>query len=73
MSVSEEEELDTILTEVFSAWETQSIRSIAREIGISPTQLSNLMYGATPHRSTRGKLRAWWARRAVSLVGASPT
>jgi len=41
-----------------------SLRQAAREVGLSPTGLSNFINGAEPYVRTIRKLRAWMASRA---------
>jgi hypothetical protein len=40
-----------------------SLRQAAREVGLSPTGLSNFVNGAEPYVPTIRKLRAWMASR----------
>ncbi len=41
----------------------QSLRRVAREVGISPNGLRNFLRGSDPRPATRGKLEHWLAVR----------
>ncbi|MBI4512734.1 MAG: hypothetical protein HY702_01370 [Gemmatimonadetes bacterium] len=42
-----------------------SLRSAAREMGISPNGLRNFLNGATPRARTRAKLERWLGKRSA--------
>jgi hypothetical protein len=42
---------------------SRSLRSVAREIGLSPNGLRNFLHGAEPRPATRVKLERWLASR----------
>ena len=39
-----------------------SLRQVARDVGMSPTGLKNLLDGARPYSATRRKLECWYVR-----------
>lgn len=43
--------------------EGESLRQTAREVGMSPTGLSNFLNGAKPYTPTVRKLRAWYEEK----------
>lgn len=56
------DELDTVIEAARGAVRRRSLRTVAREIGMSPTGLRGLLDGASPYDKTRDRLRAWYAR-----------
>jgi len=63
--VNEKPEIATLRARVQSALETNSIRAIARETGLSHFAVAGFIGGATPRELTLKKLRAW-ANRSPS-------
>ena len=49
-----------------------SLRTAAREVGMSPTGLSKFMDGTEPYVPTVSKLRAWYASHSVPRAPAGP-
>ncbi len=46
--------------------ENTSLRSVAREIGMSPTGLKKFLQGTAPYSPTLRRLRNWYVRHAAS-------
>lgn len=45
--------------------EADSIRGVAREVGLPPNGLKYFLEGGVPRQATRRKLEAWFVRRAA--------
>lgn len=58
-------ELDRIRAELERELATSSLRSVAREVGMSPSGLSKVLAGGRPYRQTLTKLRAWRTRHTA--------
>lgn len=58
-------ELSAIRLALGDAVEQGSLRSVARETGMSATGLRALLDGAEPYLKTRDKVRLWMARHVV--------
>jgi len=43
-----------------------SLRTVAREMGMSPAALEAFLAGETPDAASRERLEAWWAREAAT-------
>jgi len=52
---------DEIRAALWAYLEVASLRQTAREVGMSPTGLSNFLNGAKPYTPTVRKLRTWYA------------
>jgi hypothetical protein len=59
----EENELNAIRAELASALERESLRSVARDVGMTPSGLAKVVASATPYAKTRRLLHAWSERR----------
>lgn len=55
------DELDEIREALRHAVHTRSLRSVAREVGVSPTGLYGVIKGAEPYSKTYEKLVLWYA------------
>lgn len=51
-----------------AARERTSLRAAAREVGMSPTGLSNFLRGSKPYPGTLRKLQAWYVREGTRHV-----
>jgi hypothetical protein len=49
--------------------ENTSLRSVAREIGMSPTGLKKFLMGTAPYSPTLRRLRNWYVHYAAQSVG----
>jgi hypothetical protein len=49
--------------------QSTSLRSVAREIGMSPTSLRNFLQGTEPYGPTVHRLRTWYIRYAAVSTG----
>lgn len=56
-------ELDQLRAELEEELGRSSLRSLAREVGMSATGLSKLLAGGQPYHRTLTKLRAWKTQR----------
>lgn len=56
--------IETIRATLRRRVSTTSLRGIAREVGMSPTGLSNFLGGTEPHHGTVGKLEEWYLEHA---------
>jgi hypothetical protein len=54
--------LDVIQGALRARIDVSSLRTAAREVGMSPTGLQKVLRGAAPSRSTQCKLEAWYLR-----------
>lgn len=50
----------------------RSLRKVAAEIGMSPTNLSHFLDGQSPYSATERKLNAWYVRHQLSRTTFSP-
>jgi|SRR5688500_2695886 len=50
--------------------ENTSLRSVAREIGMSPTGLKKFLQGTAPYSPTLRRLRSWYVQYAALQAGA---
>lgn len=62
---SEHVPLDRLRNAVEGGVAARSLRSVAREVGMSPSGLQKFREGATPYSSTRRKLEQWYLREAA--------
>ncbi|HEX6937969.1 MAG TPA: hypothetical protein VF158_01055 [Longimicrobiales bacterium] len=62
--------LDRLREAVAERVDAQSLRRVAREVGMSPTGLQKFLHGATPYSATRRKLERWYVREVASYGGA---
>lgn len=53
-------QIELIRAALFRFVESESLRRAAREVGMSPTGVSNFLYGSRPGGRTRTKLLAWY-------------
>jgi transcriptional regulator with XRE-family HTH domain len=51
---------ESIRTALWRYLESGSLRAAAREVGMSPTGLSNFLHGGMPRGPTLKKLREWY-------------
>ncbi|HEX2190486.1 MAG TPA: hypothetical protein VHG51_16375 [Longimicrobiaceae bacterium] len=65
MDTREQAELRRAVTQ---AAETQGVREVARQVGMSPMGLRNVTKGVQPHPRTWAKLREWYARERGAHV-----
>ena len=42
-----------------------SLRTVARQVGMSPAGLEKFLSGETPYSRSRQRLQAWWVREAA--------
>ena len=42
-----------------------SLRTVARQVGMSPAALEKFLAGETPYSRSRQRLQEWWAREAA--------
>lgn len=54
--------------QVADAIERRSLRSVARDVGLSPSGLQKFAEGAAPYRNTRRKLTEWFTRQAQPIA-----
>jgi len=52
--------------------EADSIRGVAREVGLPPNGLKYFLEGGAPRQATRRKLEAWFVRRAARGSASDP-
>lgn len=57
--------LDRLRDVVAERVEAESLRRVAREVGMSPSGLQKFLDGATPYSATRRKLERWYVREAA--------
>lgn len=57
--------IDHLRDAVARGVETESLRRIAREIGMSPSGLQKFLDGARPYDPTRRKLERWYVKEAA--------
>ena len=57
-----EQEFGAIRAALRREAERTSLRSVAREVEMTPSGLRGVLDGATPYASTRARLRAWYFR-----------
>ena len=62
---SEAVPLDRLREAVEGGVASRSLRSVAREVGMSPSGLQKFRDGATPYSATRLKLERWYVREAA--------
>lgn len=55
------------------AVEQSSLRSVSREIGLSPTGLKKFLNGTNPYSPTLRRLRRWNEERMIGLPNLDPT
>lgn len=67
MDTREQAELRRAVTQ---AAETQGVREVARQVGLSPMGLRNVMWGVKPLNRTWAKLRDWYGREGSGAVEA---
>ena len=60
-----EGQIELIRAALWRHVQKESLRRAAREVGMSPTGLSNFLHGSTPQRPTLRKLVAWHMAHAV--------
>lgn len=56
------DELETVIEAARVAVRLRSLRTVARQIGMSATGLRGVLDGTSPYDKTRDKLRSWYAR-----------
>lgn len=64
--------VDAIRHAAALAVEERSLRSVAREVGMSPTGLRQFLNGRSPYTATLRRLNAWYARHQLSRAGFTP-
>lgn len=56
--------LDQLRAVILARMATASLRSVAREVGMSPSGLQKFVDGSIPYLPTRQKLERWYVREA---------
>jgi hypothetical protein len=64
-------EVDRLRATLRDAVGSRTLRGVARELGMSPTGLSNFIAGTQPYGKTLHRLRAWYERE-VGIGGMPP-
>lgn len=54
--------LERLRESVATRVEATSLRSVARQVGMSPSGLEKFLCGGTPYARSRQKLQDWWVR-----------
>jgi|SRR5690625_303343 len=61
--------LDRLREAVEGGVRSRSLRSVAREVGMSPSGLQKFLDGSRPYSGTRRKLERWYVREAARYEG----
>ncbi|HEV2150519.1 MAG TPA: hypothetical protein VGR37_24175 [Longimicrobiaceae bacterium] len=69
MSSSRGVALDQLRSVIAARMAAQSLRAVAREVGMSPSGLQKFVDGSIPYLSTRRKLERWFVREAARGEG----
>ena len=56
--------LDRLRETVALRVQATSLKTVARQVGMSPAMLERFLAGGTPYSRTRQRLQEWWVREA---------
>lgn len=59
---------EEIRTRLAAAVEKDSLRGVARQVGVSPSGLQKTVNGATPYRRTLRKYCGWWFAHGIHVA-----